>query len=157
MSASGSEPGTTFVDDTDTSLIWEGEWKQQSGADDPIAKVSFRGSYHATETNGSMLTFRTFQSAFTFPFIMRNTLLEASQGDVVTVYGSRGPGHANYTVTVVAKSTIFKYSAFAKEFQPMQNLWSDSFTADSVIHIQSNVIGDNTWLDFDYITFHNTM
>jgi hypothetical protein len=67
------------MDDTDLRLTWEGEWKQQSGPDDTIAKVSFGGSYHATETSGSMLTIRMFRSAVTF-YTISETLRRGFQG-----------------------------------------------------------------------------
>jgi hypothetical protein len=75
---------------------------------------------------------------------------------MVSLFGSKGPGHANYSITVLSTRQVFEYSALAQEFQPMQNLWSESFTADSSIHVSSVVIGDNTWLDIDYITIRNT-
>jgi hypothetical protein len=38
----------------------------------------------------------------------------------------------------------------------MQNLWSDSFPADALVHVMSHVVGDDNWLDIDYITIRNT-
>ncbi|TFY57500.1 hypothetical protein EVG20_g8523 [Dentipellis fragilis] len=123
------------LDDSSPQLIYSADWELQP-ANDPSLSSFFQSTYHAAlEPKASVnLTFT---------------------GTAVYIYGSKGPGHAKFSVQ--CDGVIANVDASAAQTRFQQLLFSYTFpNSTSSAHFVALVTQPGTngnWLDIDYVTF----
>ncbi|KAA1475884.1 hypothetical protein DENSPDRAFT_842761 [Dentipellis sp. KUC8613] len=123
------------LDDSSPQLIYSADWELQP-ANDPSLSSFFQSTYHA-----ALQPKATVNLTFT--------------GNAVYIYGSKGPGHAKFTVQ--CDGVIANVDASAAQTRFQQLLFGYTFpNATSSAHFVSLVTQPGTngnWLDIDYVTF----
>ncbi|EPS94715.1 hypothetical protein FOMPIDRAFT_1026112 [Fomitopsis schrenkii] len=125
------------LDDDASQIVYSSGWGIQS-PDNSALDEYFERTYHAAEQNGVSVN-------LTFT------------GSAVAIYGSTGPGHADYTVQF-DDTVLPNQSAWASTTQFQQLLFQRDFSSSNVAatHFLSLKVvftdrGD--WLDVDFLTF----
>ncbi|TCD64707.1 hypothetical protein EIP91_003750 [Steccherinum ochraceum] len=126
------------LDDTSSELVYStNQWSTQptSGSD---SSQFFQETYHVAVEDGAKLNMSISGSAF-------------------ALYGSKGPGHGNFSVQY--DDAIIYLSAYSEQSSFQQVLYSQSFDAKHpsphFVSLTAILNGDGihgSWLDFDYIT-----
>ncbi|KZT18544.1 hypothetical protein NEOLEDRAFT_1143261 [Neolentinus lepideus HHB14362 ss-1] len=127
------------IDDTNPDISYSSApgWSVQSPSDSDLHSF-LGGTYHAADSDGA---------SFNITF----------GGSAVYIYGSKGPGHADYDIvyddtllqgnSAYAATTAFQQPLFAHVF--------DTNTSSGSSHFVSLIVrynSTNQWLDVDYIT-----
>ncbi|KZT03361.1 uncharacterized protein LAESUDRAFT_365987 [Laetiporus sulphureus 93-53] len=125
------------LDDDSPDLIYSASgWGIQS-ASNPDLESYFQRTYHVAEADGATVN-------FTFT------------GSALAIYGSTGPGHADFDVQF--DDDVIELSAFAAETQFQQLLFQRFFSSPAnasshFISLKAKYTSVGTWLDVDFLTF----
>ncbi|KAH8100399.1 hypothetical protein BXZ70DRAFT_189872 [Cristinia sonorae] len=130
------------LDDTSPQLVYTPDaWSIQQSFD-PKAVNFFQSTYHAAQVDNAHLNMSIVGSAF-------------------ALYGSKGPGHGNFSVQF--DDGIIFLSAYAEETKFQQLLFSHVFEdpepSTHFVSLTARLSGSGIhgpWLDFDFVTFTNT-
>ncbi|KAL5528949.1 hypothetical protein ACEPAG_4923 [Sanghuangporus baumii] len=122
------------IDDSSTDIIYSSNWAVQSSIDDPNTDRFFQSTYHSAQGDGASanLTFN---------------------GTAIYLYGTKGPGHANYSVQF--DNFIIFYSASQSETEYQQLLFGQTFNTSGTHFVSltsRHASSTDNWLDLDYIT-----
>ncbi|GBE82957.1 hypothetical protein SCP_0413440 [Sparassis crispa] len=117
------------LDDSSPELVYSSDWGIQPAADPAF----FQGTYHVAEADGATVNF-TFS------------------GSAVVLYGSKGPGHGNYSVQY-DNFVMVNISAYASEMEYQQLLFQNAFAQDAehFISFAAHLSAEGPWVDFDYL------
>ncbi|KAI0927743.1 hypothetical protein AcW1_005182 [Taiwanofungus camphoratus] len=126
-------------DSSSPPLSYSGNWAIQSPSDPDLSRF-FQGTYHVAQANGATMNL-TFQ------------------GSAIAIYGSKGPGHGNYSVQF--DDAIAFFSAYADQTQFQQPLFqhtssNPSAPAEHFVSFEARfdaAAAQNPWLDVDFVTF----
>ncbi|KAL4245396.1 hypothetical protein ABKN59_010330 [Abortiporus biennis] len=131
------------LDDTSAKLTYSPGWGIQTSTDPNLSQF-FEGTYHVAQVDGA------------------NVNMSISGSDVY-IFGSKGPGHGNFSVQF--DNAVIFLSAYSTQTQYQQLLFHHSFdpSASSSPHfvslraqLTSSGGGGGAggmWFDFDFVTF----
>ncbi|KAL5533413.1 hypothetical protein ACEPAF_5189 [Sanghuangporus sanghuang] len=122
------------IDDSSTDINYSSNWAVQSSTDDPNTDRFFQSTYHSAQGDGA-------SANLTF------------SGTAIYLYGTKGPGHANYSVQF--DNFIIFYSANQSETEYQQLLFGQTFNTSGTHFVSltsRHASSTDNWLDLDYIT-----
>ncbi|KAL5490594.1 hypothetical protein ACEPAI_5428 [Sanghuangporus weigelae] len=122
------------IDDSSTDIIYSSNWAVQSSINDPNTDHFFQSTYHSAQGDGA-------SANLTF------------SGTAIYLYGTKGPGHANYSVQF--DNFIIFYSANQSETEYQQLLFGQTFNTSGTHFVSltsRHASSTDNWLDLDYIT-----
>ncbi|KAH8117653.1 hypothetical protein DFH11DRAFT_1038295 [Phellopilus nigrolimitatus] len=120
------------IDDTSVDIIYSQNWAVQS-AQDPNTDQFFQSTYHSAQADGA-------SANITFT------------GSSIYLFGSKGPGHANYSVQF--DNLVIYYSGIAETTEYQAPLFGYTFTnyGTHFVSLTSHFTPNGEWLDLDYLT-----
>lgn len=126
------------LDDASPSLTFSHGWGIQN-ASEPDLDRYFHHTFHVAENDGATMNF-SFLGSYTF----------------VAIYGSKGPGHASYSVQV-DDAILPNQSAYAStpQFQQLlfQRALAPTNSSQHFVQITAQFDGaSQPWLDVDFVT-----
>ncbi|PCH39509.1 hypothetical protein WOLCODRAFT_29595 [Wolfiporia cocos MD-104 SS10] len=123
------------IDDASSFLIYSSGWGVQ-GTDNPDLGQYFEHTFHAAQADGARLNI-TFEGSYTY----------------VAIYGSKGPGHASFSVQF-DDDVLDDISASAPATAFQQLLFQRVLPAQAGQHfVQLTAqLTDAQWLDVDFVT-----
>lgn len=123
------------LDDDSTLLVFSNGWGVQN-SQNPYLDQYFLQTYHVAQTDGASLNL-TFPGSYPY----------------VAIYGSKGPGHADYSVQF--DDTVIDLSANTEQTQFRQILFQralPNITTDHFVRLVANFgQSESAWLDIDYV------
>ncbi|KZV80454.1 hypothetical protein EXIGLDRAFT_845505 [Exidia glandulosa HHB12029] len=118
-------------DDTDPYISFSPEWRiQPPNSADTSVTASWQGTYHASQSYGA-------------------TANVTFSGAGIYIYGSKGPGNANYSVEI--DDRVFYLPGYAPTQQFQQLLYGQPLRQGSYTLVLTNESKDPAWLDLDFI------
>ncbi|EJD40093.1 hypothetical protein AURDEDRAFT_187152 [Auricularia subglabra TFB-10046 SS5] len=116
-------------DDTSAYITFSPEWRVQP-PDDPTRASSWQSTYHASQSAGA-------SAKLTF------------NGAGIYLYGSKGPGHANYSVNI--DDRVFYLPAYSPTQMFQQLLFGMDLRQGAYTLVLTNESKDpEAWLDIDF-------
>jgi len=123
------------LDDDSTLLVFSNGWGVQN-SQNPYLDQYFLQTYHVAQTDGASLNL-TFPGSYPY----------------VAIYGSKGPGHADYSVQF--DDTVIDLSANTEQTQFRQILFQralPNITTDHFVRLVADFgQSESAWLDIDYV------
>ncbi|TFY55205.1 hypothetical protein EVJ58_g8392 [Rhodofomes roseus] len=125
------------LDDDAGQIVYSSGWGVQS-SDNADLDEYFERTYHVAEQDGATVNL-TFS------------------GSAVAIYGSTGPGHADYTIQF-DDTVLPNQSAYAATTQFQQLLFQRDFSANNLagthfVSLKVVFTDRGNWLDVDFLTF----
>ncbi|KAI0313109.1 hypothetical protein OF83DRAFT_581251 [Amylostereum chailletii] len=124
------------LDDASTALQYSDGWDVQ-GSNDSLVAEFFESTYHATVIGGASVN---------LTFV----------GTGISLYGSKGPRHAQFTVYFDGVAEVLNAQAPRTAFRQLLFQTTFANSTSSTEHLLSVVVqplNNQTWFDLDYVSF----